>query len=53
MKTKRTSGIEVAIATGILAVVAGILVLVWPELVRWFIGFALIGWGLLSIVSRR
>jgi uncharacterized membrane protein HdeD (DUF308 family) len=37
---------------GILAVVAGILVLIWPEFVRWIIGIFLIVWGVLAIVDR-
>jgi len=53
MKTKRTSVNGLAMAIGILAVTAGILILVWPDLVRWLIGFALIGWGVLTLVDRR
>ncbi|MCX6003023.1 MAG: DUF3096 domain-containing protein [Chloroflexi bacterium] len=41
------------VAVGILAVVAGLLVLIWPELVRWVIGIFLIVWGVLTIVNRR
>ncbi len=40
-------------AMGILAVVAGLLVLIWPELVRWIIGIFLIVCGLLAIMNRR
>ena len=40
-------------AMGILAIVAGLLVLIWPELVRWIIGIFLIVWGILAILNRR
>jgi len=41
------------VAMGIIAVVAGLLVLIWPELVRWIIGIFLIVWGILAIINRR
>jgi uncharacterized protein len=41
------------LAMGILAVIAGLLVLIWPELVRWIIGIFLIVWGVLAIVNRK
>jgi uncharacterized membrane protein HdeD (DUF308 family) len=41
------------LAMGILAVVAGILVLIWPEFVRWIIGIFLIVWGILAIINRK
>jgi uncharacterized membrane protein HdeD (DUF308 family) len=37
-KSLSTSGVVM----GILAIVAGLLVLIWPELVRWIIGIFLI-----------
>ena len=37
---------------GILAIVAGLLVLIWPEFVRWIIGIFLIVWGVLAIITR-
>jgi uncharacterized membrane protein HdeD (DUF308 family) len=40
------------VAMGILAVVAGLLVLIWPELVRWVLGIFLIVWGILTIINR-
>jgi len=40
-------------AMGILAVVAGILVLMFPELLRWVIGIFLIVWGVIAIIDRR
>ncbi len=41
------------VAMGVLALVAGILVLIFPELVRWIIGIFLIVWGVLAIMNRR
>lgn len=41
------------VAMGILAVVAGILVLIRPELVRWIIGIYLIVWGILAIINKK
>ena len=41
------------LAMGILAVVAGILVLIWPEFVRWIIGIFLIVWGILAIINKK
>ena len=41
------------VAMGILAVAAGILVLIWPDFVRWIIGIFLIVWGILAIVNRK
>jgi hypothetical protein len=35
---------------GIAAIIVGILVLAWPDLIRWFIGIGLIVLGILAIV---
>ncbi len=40
------------VGMGIVAIVAGILVLVLPELIRWVIGIGLIVIGLLAILRR-
>ncbi len=49
-----TKSISVSgMAMGILAIIAGLLVLIWPELVRWIIGIFLIVWGVLAIINRR
>jgi len=37
---------------GILAIVAGILVLVWPGFVQWIVGIFLIVWGILALINR-
>ena len=42
-----------SILMGILAIVAGLLVLIWPDLVRWVIGIFLIVWGVLAIIDKR
>jgi uncharacterized membrane protein HdeD (DUF308 family) len=41
------------VTMGILAIVAGILVLIFPDFVRWIIGVFLIVWGILAIVDKR
>ncbi len=41
------------VTMGILAVVAGTLVLIWPELVRWVIGIFLVVWGILAIINKK
>ena len=38
---------------GIVAIVAGLLVLIWPDLVRWIIGIFLIVWGVLTLINRK
>jgi uncharacterized membrane protein HdeD (DUF308 family) len=51
MKTK--SILKSGVIMGIIAIVAGILVLIWPELVRWIIGIFLIVWGVLALINRK
>jgi uncharacterized membrane protein HdeD (DUF308 family) len=41
-----------SIIMGILAIVAGLLVLIWPDLVRWVIGIFLIVWGVLAVIGK-
>jgi len=38
---------------GIIAIVFGILVLIFPDLLRWIVGVALIVIGILAILGRR
>jgi hypothetical protein len=38
---------------GLLAIVAGVLVLIWPDLIRWIIGVFLIVWGALTLLSKK
>jgi len=48
-KSISTSGVVM----GIIAIVAGLLVLIWPELVRWIIGIFLIVWGVLALINKK
>jgi uncharacterized membrane protein HdeD (DUF308 family) len=41
------------VVIGIIAIVAGLLVLIWPELVRWIIGIFLIVWGVLALINKK
>jgi len=41
------------VVMGIIAIVAGLLVLIWPELVRWIIGIFLIVWGVLALINKK
>jgi uncharacterized membrane protein HdeD (DUF308 family) len=38
---------------GIIAVVAGIIVIAWPDFLRWVIGVFLIVWGLMTILGKK
>ena len=51
MSTK--SILKSGMVMGIIAIVAGVLILIWPELVRWIIGIFLIVWGVLAIVNKK
>ena len=37
---------------GILAIVAGILILIWPAFLNWIVAIYLIIWGILAILGR-
>jgi hypothetical protein len=37
---------------GIIAIMLGILVLAWPDLIRWFIGVGLIVLGVMALVRK-
>lgn len=41
------------VTIGIIGIVAGILILVFPDLVRWIIGIFLIVWGIVTLVGKR
>ena len=41
------------VAMGVIAIVAGLLVLIYPHLLQWVIGIFLIVWGILAVVNRR
>ena len=51
MNTK--SILKSGVVLGIIAIVAGVLVLIWPELVRWIIGIFLIVWGVLALINKK
>ena len=51
MNTK--SILKSGVVMGIIAIVAGVLVLMRPELVRWIIGIFLIVWGVLALINKR
>ncbi len=38
---------------GILAIVAGVLVIIWPDLIRWIIGIFLIVWGIMTVLGKK
>ena len=40
------------VTMGILAIVSGILILVWPCFVQWILGIFLIVWGVLALINR-
>jgi uncharacterized membrane protein HdeD (DUF308 family) len=42
-----------ALVLGILAIVAGVLVLIWPEILSWVIGLFLIVWGILTVMVKK
>jgi uncharacterized membrane protein HdeD (DUF308 family) len=40
-------------AMAILAIIAGFLVLIWPDFIRWVVGIFLIVWGVLALIDRK
>lgn len=40
-------------AQGVIAIVAGILILVFPSLLIWIVGIFLIIWGVLTLLGRK
>ena len=38
---------------GIIAIVAGIIVLIWPAIIAWVIGIFLIVWGILTLLGKK
>ena len=41
------------IVLGIIAIVAGLLILIFPHLLQWIVGIFLIIWGILTIVGKK
>ena len=46
-----TKSITSGVVMGIIAIVAGLLILIEPQLMRWIIGIFLIVWGVLTEVD--
>ena len=44
---------KTGIIIGIIAIIAGILILVWPAILSWIIGIFLIVWGILALIGRK
>jgi multisubunit Na+/H+ antiporter MnhC subunit len=38
---------------GILAMVAGVMVLAWNDALQWIVGIFLIGWGVLLLLGKK
>jgi hypothetical protein len=38
---------------GLIAIVAGVLVLVWNDALQWIVGIFLIVWGLLILIGKK
>ena len=38
---------------GVIAIVAGLLILVFPDLLRWIVGIFLIVWGILTMLGKK
>ncbi|MFC1971259.1 DUF3096 domain-containing protein [Chloroflexota bacterium] len=38
---------------GILAIVAGIIILIWPAIIAWIIGIYLIVFGILMVLGKK
>jgi len=41
------------IVLGVIAIVAGLLILVFPELLRWIVGIFLIVWGIFTMLGKK
>jgi len=41
------------VVLGILAIVVGILIIVFPHLVAWIVGIFLIIWGVLTLLGKK
>jgi uncharacterized membrane protein HdeD (DUF308 family) len=37
---------------GVITIIVGVLVLVWPELIRWFVGVGLIVLGAIAVMQH-
>ncbi len=41
------------VTLAVIAIIAGILIVAFPDLVRWILGGFLIVWGIVTLVARR
>ncbi len=41
------------IVMGVIAIVAGLLILLFPDLLRWIVGILLIVWGIFTILGKK
>jgi len=41
------------IVLGVIAIVAGLLILIFPHLLAWIIGIFLIVWGILTMLGKK
>ncbi len=41
------------VTLAVIAIVAGILILILPELLRWIVGIFLVVWGIIILAGRR
>jgi len=38
---------------GVIAIVAGLLILLFPDLLRWIVGILLIVWGIFTVLGKK
>ena len=38
---------------GVIAIVAGVIILALPDLLRWIVGIFLVVWGILTLVGKK
>jgi len=48
-----TKSITSGVVMGVIAIVAGLLILIEPQLMRWIIGIFLIVWGVLTVMNKK
>ena len=41
------------VVIGIAGIVAGVVIFVWPEFLRWLVGSFLIAWSILTIMGKN
>ncbi|MBE0431651.1 MAG: DUF3096 domain-containing protein [Dehalococcoidia bacterium] len=41
------------IVIGVIAIVAGLLILLFPDLLRWIVGVFLIVWGVFAVLGKK